>query len=133
MEAAKQGVAAIGEDYPLETPHPIGTLSSSLSNQDSHNGSPRPGRAASSVGSFASLSQHAKSFVGSFSCGAGSAGRFDDIDEEGATVNRRGRIDGSPPSVVSSSVSQGMTNGGAASRRGMPSSLRSHRRSKNDI
>jgi hypothetical protein len=116
MEAAKQGVAAIGEDYPLETHHPIGTLSSSLSNQDSQqHGSPKPGRASSSVGSFASLSQHAKSFVGSFSCGAGSAGRFDEIQEEAENGTRRRKIDGSPPSVVSSSVSQGMTRNGGLS------------------
>ena len=120
MEAAKQGVAAIGEDYPLEIPHPIGTLSSSLSNQDSHHGSPKqPPRASSSVGSFASLSQHAKSFVGSFSCGAGSAGRFDETEEETEGVStRRRKIDGSPPSVVSSSVSQGITNGGMGARKG---------------
>ena len=121
MEAAKQGVAAIGEDYPLEIPHPIGTLSSSLSNQDSHHGSPKqPPRASSSVGSFASLSQHAKSFVGSFSCGApGSAGRFNETEEETEGVStRRSKIDGSPPSVVSSSVSQGMTNGGMGARKG---------------
>ena len=47
-----------------------------------------------------------------------SAGRFNETEEETEGVTRRRKIDGSPPSVVSSSVSQGMTNGGMGARKG---------------
>jgi len=66
MEQAKQGMSAIGKDY-----YGDGNGFSHQETPSNNYGSPSRNKPGSSVGSFASLSHHARSFVGSFSCTGG--------------------------------------------------------------
>merc|ERR1719491_1626746 len=68
IQQAKQGIATIGkDDSQCNDSEFTDAVDSSMEDSPPRN---RPG---SSAGSFASLSQHAKSFVGSFSCTGGNS------------------------------------------------------------